>query len=110
MKMLSSAALCARAVAMNDVSSLSGELFTQWNEAPQSCDIRCVQHAFFFVTKQEGSVGSTAGHYYLSKADMFTFAIIEHGVPILALAKSLITDFQIMIRTKKASDLQQWLE
>jgi transposase len=52
----------------------------------------------------------TSGCDHLSKAETIIIAAIEKGVPMLVIARSLITDFQTMIRTKTASGLASWLE
>jgi transposase len=52
----------------------------------------------------------TAGRDHLSKAETVTIAAIEQGVPTLVTARSLIEDFQSMIRTKTASELPAWLD
>jgi hypothetical protein len=45
----------------------------------------------------------TARRDHLSKAETVTIAAIEQGVPTLVTARSLITDFQTIIRTKAIS-------
>jgi transposase len=52
----------------------------------------------------------TAARDHLSKAETVTIAAIEQGVPTLVTARSLIADFQSMIRTKTASKLPAWLD
>ena len=52
----------------------------------------------------------TVGRDHLSKAETVTIAAIEQGVPTLVTARSLIADFQSMIRTKTASELPAWLD
>lgn len=52
----------------------------------------------------------TAARDHLSKAETVTIAAIEQGVPTLVTARSLIADFQSMIRTKTASGLPAWLD
>jgi hypothetical protein len=45
----------------------------------------------------------TARRDHLSKAETVTIAAIEQGVPTLVTARSLITEFQTIIRTKAIS-------
>jgi transposase len=52
----------------------------------------------------------TAGRDHLSKAETVIIAAIEQGVPTLVTARSLITDFQAIVRTKTASELPVWLD
>jgi hypothetical protein len=51
----------------------------------------------------------TARRDHLSKADTVTIATIEQGLPTPVTARSLITDFQAIIRTKAISELPAWL-
>jgi len=48
----------------------------------------------------------TARRDHLSKAETVTIAAIEQGVPTLVTARSLITDFQTIIRTKAIPNCQ----
>ena len=52
----------------------------------------------------------TAGRDHLPKAQTITVVAIEDGVPAVVTARSLILDFQTMIRKRTPSDLQPWLE
>lgn len=46
----------------------------------------------------------------LSKSDAVLIAAIENNVPELTIARSLIADFQEMIRSKAVAKLDGWLE
>ena len=50
------------------------------------------------------------GRDHLTKADTMTVAAVEAGVPGLAHARSLVDQFQAMIRTKASADLDGWIE
>ena len=50
------------------------------------------------------------GRDHLTKADTVTVAADEAGVPCLAEARSLVARFQTMIRTKAATELDDWIE
>ncbi len=50
------------------------------------------------------------GRDHLTKADTVTVAAVEAGVPGLADARSLVEQFQAMIRTKAAAELDGWIE
>ncbi len=45
----------------------------------------------------------------LSKSESVTVAAIESGVPQLVEARSIIADFQAMIRKKALANLEPWL-
>ena len=49
-------------------------------------------------------------HDHLAKADTVTVAAVEAGVPGLAHAWKLVDQFQVMIRTKAATELDGWIE
>lgn len=52
----------------------------------------------------------SVGRDHLTKADTVTVAAIEAGVPGLAKARNLVDQFQAMIRTKAAAELDGWIE
>ncbi len=51
----------------------------------------------------------TARRDHLSKAETVTIATIAQGWPTLVTARSLIADFQTIIRTRAISELPAWL-
>jgi hypothetical protein len=51
----------------------------------------------------------TARRDHLSKAETVTIATIAQGWPTLVTARSVITDFQTIIRTRAISELPAWL-
>jgi transposase len=50
----------------------------------------------------------TTARAHLSRANAFTIAAIETGVPALVEARCLIESFHTMIRNKIAADLDPW--
>ena len=52
----------------------------------------------------------TLAHDDLSKSDALLVAAIESNVPDLTIARTLIDDFQTMIRSKAAAKLDSWLK
>ena len=52
----------------------------------------------------------TTGRDLPSKSETVTIAAIETGVPSLVEARTLILEFQSMIRNKTAVGLKNWLE
>ena len=52
----------------------------------------------------------TNGRDLLSKSETVTVAAIETGVPPLVEARTLILEFQSMIRNNAAAGLETWLE
>jgi transposase len=83
-----------------------GEWATRRRRA-EKADASCLQRV---PSARAIALLMTAGRHHLSKAETVTIATIKEGVPTLVTARSLITDFQTMIRTKTVSDLKPWLE
>jgi transposase len=52
----------------------------------------------------------TVGRDRLSKAETVVVAAIERGVARLVEARTIVADFQAMIRAKSLADLDPWLE